>query len=112
VRVPTPNVSLAILILSLEQEVTTEEVNTHLHTMAFQSPLQKNMGWTAERDAASSDFVGDTHAGTVDAGATTTAGKKCNLYVWYDNEAGYSNQVVRLMSKIAQTTLPVFPAFS
>ena len=68
------------------------------------------MGWTKERDAASSDFVGDTHAGTVDAGATKAAGKQCNLYVWYDNEAGYSYQVVRVMSRIAGSTLTQFPA--
>jgi len=111
VRVPTPNVSLAILILQLEQAVSTESVNSMLRQAAFDSPLLKQLGWTAERDAASSDFVGDTHAGTVDVGATTTAGKKCNLYVWYDNEAGYSNQVVRVMTSITGSRLAVFPPF-
>ena len=109
VRVPTPNVSLAVLILQLEQAVSREAVNAELRETSFHSTLQANMGYTEERDAASSDFVGDSHAGTVDGQATVCQGLKCNLYVWYDNEAGYSNQVIRIMTGIAGTTLPRFP---
>ena len=109
VRVPTPNVSLAVLILELSQAVTSEAVNAQLKQASCHSTLQANMGYTEERDAASSDFVGDSHAGVVDGKATVCKGKKCNLYVWYDNEAGYSNQVIRIMARLAGATLPRFP---
>lgn len=109
VRVPTPNVSLAVLILQLEQAVTSEVVNATLRQAASHSTLQASMGYTEERDAASSDFVGDSHAGVVDGKATVCKDKKCNLYVWYDNEAGYSNQVIRIMAGLAGAALDRFP---
>jgi glyceraldehyde 3-phosphate dehydrogenase len=50
-------------------------------------------------------MVGTTHAGVVDGGATIAEGNRVVLYVWYDNEAGYSNQVVRMMQKVVGLSL-------
>ena len=57
----------------------------------------------------SNDFVGSTHAGVVDGLATIANGKHLVLYVWYDNEFGYSNQVVRIVEKLAGARLQVLP---
>lgn len=109
IRVPTPNVSLAILSLNLAREVTREEVNGHLEQVASTSALAPQIGFTAMPDAVSSDLVGDTHAGVVDAEATIVSGRRANLYVWYDNEYGYSCQVMRLLEQVADVTRPRFP---
>ena len=57
----------------------------------------------------SSDFVGSRHAGVVDSLATIAEGQHCVLYVWYDNEFGYSCQVVRMLQKRAGLELPTLP---
>jgi glyceraldehyde 3-phosphate dehydrogenase len=57
----------------------------------------------------SSDLVGSRHAGVVDAEATIATGNRVTLYVWYDNESGYSSQVVRLMRQMAGIRYPSLP---
>lgn len=109
VRVPTPNVSLAILALSLEAEPTAEQINDHLRFTAIHSDLQKQVGYSSSPDAASSDFVGLRNAGIVDAPATQAEDGRCVVYVWYDNEFGYTCQVVRTLRQITHSTLPAFP---
>src|SRR5699024_7628218 len=109
VRVPTPNVSLAILALNLESSPGTDEINGHLRFMAMYSDLQKQIGYTNSPDAVSSDFVGMRNAGVVDARATQASDGRCVVYVWYDNEFGYTCQVVRILRQITNSTLPVFP---
>jgi glyceraldehyde 3-phosphate dehydrogenase len=109
VRVPTPNVSLAVLNLNLEQAVSTSELNDFLRFIAFHSPLQKQVGYTNARDAVSTDFVGARSTGVVDSRATITSGNRCVLYVWYDNEFGYTVQVVRILRQLTQATLPAYP---
>ncbi len=109
VRVPTPNVSMAILSLNLETSATTEEINDHMRYTAFHSDLQKQVGYSNVPDAVSMDFVGSRAAGVFDALATKTADKRCVLYVWYDNEFGYTCQVVRILRQITHSTLPVYP---
>jgi len=102
IRVPTPNVSLAILNLTLGQEVTKEEVNDYLRGVAMDSPLQRQIDYTNSPDVVSSDLVGNRHAGIVDAQATQARGRKLmTLYTWYDNEFGYSCQVMRLLEHVA-----------
>ena len=110
VRVPTPNVSLAILALNLEGSPSKEELNAHLQHTAIHSDLQKQVGFSAAPDAASSDFVGMRSTGVVDGPATQCAEGRCVVYVWYDNEFGYTCQVVRLLRQLTGSTLPVFPA--
>lgn len=109
VRVPTPNVSLAILALNLDSSPDANEVNDHLRYMAMHSDLQKQIGYSNAPDAASSDFVGMRNAGVVDALATQAGDGRCVVYVWYDNEFGYTCQVVRVLRQITHSTLPAFP---
>jgi glyceraldehyde 3-phosphate dehydrogenase len=55
------------------------------------------------------DFVGSRHAGVVDAEATIVQDNRVVLYVWYDNEFGYSCQVIRVMEDMAGVNPPAFP---
>ncbi|WP_242634470.1 glyceraldehyde-3-phosphate dehydrogenase [Marinobacter salicampi] len=109
IRVPTPNVSMAILNLNLKKEVTVESVNDYLREMALHSELQKQIDFVNSPEVVSTDFVGSRHAGIVDAQATITSGNRLILYVWYDNEAGYSAQVIRVANQMAGVTYAVFP---
>ncbi|TGU74923.1 glyceraldehyde-3-phosphate dehydrogenase [Geomonas terrae] len=110
IRVPTPNVSLAILNLQLKQETDVETLNSYLRAISLDSPLQNQIDYTNSPDVVSSDFVGSRHAGVVDSLATIVQGNRCVLYVWYDNEFGYSCQVVRMVQKMAGLELPALPA--
>ncbi|MCB1647836.1 MAG: glyceraldehyde-3-phosphate dehydrogenase, partial [Pseudomonadales bacterium] len=85
IRVPVPNVSMAILNLSLSQETSKEEVNEYLRDISLNSGMQRQIGYTVSNEVVSSDFVGDRHAGIVDSEATIVDGKQVVLYVWYDN---------------------------
>jgi len=105
IRVPTPNVSMAVMNLNLKQDVTAEDLNETFRQISYHSPLQEQIGFTYSTEVVSSDLVGSTHAGVVDGGATIADGSRVVLYVWYDNEAGYSNQVVRVMQKIVGLSL-------
>ena len=109
IRVPTPNVSMAILNLNLEKSTTREEVNEYLRQMAMHSELQKQIDYVCSLEVVSTDFVGSRHAGVVDAEATICNDNRVILYVWYDNEFGYSCQVVRVMEDMAGVNPPAFP---
>ncbi len=109
IRVPTPNVSLAILNLTLEQETSVEELNLYLRGMSLESPLQDQIDYTNSPEAVSTDMVGSSYAGVVDSLATIVQGNRCVLYVWYDNEYGYSHQVVRIIEKLAGLNLEHWP---
>lgn len=110
IRVPTPNVSMAILNLTLEKATSVDEINDYLRYTALHSDLQKQIDFTNSSEVVSSDFVGSRHAGIVDAKATIVSGNRVVLYVWYDNEAGYSAQVVRIVNQLAGVNYPVYPA--
>merc|ERR1712078_936736 len=101
IRVPTPDVSIAVLMLNLETETTKEALNAVLKAEA-QGDLDDNLGYSDSKEAVSMDFIGSTHAGEVDALATKCTGNSCIVYVWYDNENGYSNQVVRVVETWAK----------
>jgi len=109
IRVPTPDVSMAILNLTLEQETTLEELNDYLRWVSLHSPLQRQLDFIRSPDAVSTDFVGSRHASVVDAEATIVNGRHCVLYVWYDNEFGYSCQVVRLLQQLSGVEYPIYP---
>lgn len=109
IRVPTPNVSLAILNLTLQKETTLEEMNDYLRWISLHSPLQRQIDFINSPDAVSSDFVGTRKAAVIDAGATIVNGRNCVLYVWYDNEFGYSCQVLRILQQISGVEYPVYP---
>ena len=109
IRVPTPNVSLAILNLTLEKESTSEEVNNYLREISLDSPMQGQIDYTSSSEVVSSDFIGTLKTGIIDSLATIVQGRRCILYVWYDNEFGYSIQVIRILQHIAGLELPSFP---
>nr|WP_224742717.1 MULTISPECIES: glyceraldehyde-3-phosphate dehydrogenase [Stutzerimonas stutzeri subgroup] len=109
IRVPTPNVSMAILNLNLEKATSREEINEYLRQMAMHSDLQKQIDFVNSQEVVSTDFVGSRHAGVVDAEATICNDNRVVLYVWYDNEFGYSCQVVRVMEDMAGVNPPAFP---
>jgi len=109
IRVPTPNVSLAILNLTLQTPGSKAEINSYLRDISLDSPLQNQIDYTNSPEAVSTDFIGSRHAGVVDSLSTIVAGDRVVLYVWYDNEFGYSCQVVRLVQKLAGLELPLLP---
>ena len=109
IRVPTPNVSLAILNLELSSPTDRDGLNDYLLQIATDSPLQSQIGFTRSKEVVSSDLVGDHHAGTVDSVATIADGTRVVLYVWYDNEFGYSCQVIRMLQEIAGVSPRLFP---
>jgi glyceraldehyde 3-phosphate dehydrogenase len=109
IRVPTPDVSIAILNLTLERGTTKEEVNTHLRELSLHSDMRRQIDYIESPEVVSTDFVGSRRAGIVDALATIADGVHLVLYVWYDNEFGYSCQVVRVMEEMAGVHPPSFP---
>lgn len=109
VRVPIPNVSMAILSLHLKNPTTKEELNEFIRKIALHSHLQNQIAYTEEADAVSSDFVGSREAAIVDSTATIVQGNNCVLYLWYDNEFGYCNQVVRMVYKMAGINYRFYP---
>ena len=109
IRVPTPNVSLAVLVLSLKEEVTKVELNEFLKNSAFTSKYRQIIGYTNSPEAVSTDFYSSPFATIVDSQATIAEGKQVTLYCWYDNEFGYSKQVLNLTKKVAKIELPRFP---
>lgn len=108
--VPTPNVSLAVLQLNLTNKTTKNEVNSYLRDISLDSPLQNQIIFTYSSVVVSSDFVGSRYASILDSKATIVDGNKCILYLWYDNEYGYSNQVIRLVQEVAGVNLKMIPA--
>lgn len=98
VRVPVPNASLAILHLGFSKKVTVEEVNETLKRAALEGNLVEQIDFSISTEMVSSDIVGNPHALIVDSKATLVSkdGKKAVIYAWYDNEYGYTRQVIRL----------------
>jgi len=103
VRVPTPDVSLAILNLTVGREVTKEEVNQVLKDAALIGDLVEQIQYSYSNELVSSDLVGNPCACIVDSPATIVSKDKKSivLYIWYDNEYGYSRQVVRFAKHLA-----------
>ncbi len=110
IRVPTPNVSLAILQLEFSEETSVDELNHYLRDNSIGGKLQNQIDYTNSDEVVSSDFVGNRHAAIVDSKATLVDGRHAVLYVWYDNEFGYARQVVRIVDELAglkTQTLPI-----
>ncbi|MFH0226701.1 glyceraldehyde-3-phosphate dehydrogenase [Vibrio furnissii] len=110
IRVPTPNVSMAVANLNLEKETDKEELNAYLREMALNSKLAAQIDYTESTEIVSTDLVGSRHAGVVDGAATIAQGNRCVLYVWYDNEFGYSCQVVHCMEQMMGVRYKTYPA--
>jgi glyceraldehyde 3-phosphate dehydrogenase len=101
IRVPTPNVSLVDLVVETEKKITVQEVNTALKAAA-EGPMNGPLGYT-EKPLVSVDYNGSIHGGVVDALSTTVMDETMvKLIVWYDNEAGFCSQFLRLMQKVME----------
>ncbi|MFW5733811.1 MAG: type I glyceraldehyde-3-phosphate dehydrogenase [Oceanidesulfovibrio sp.] len=101
IRVPTPNVSLVDLTCELARDCTAEEVNAALKA-ASEGPMQGNLGYS-EEPLVSVDYMGSIYGGVVDALTTNVVDKRlCKLIIWYDNEAGFTNQLLRLLKMISK----------
>ncbi|MCX4029403.1 glyceraldehyde-3-phosphate dehydrogenase [Endozoicomonas sp. SM1973] len=109
IRVPTPNVSLAILNLNLAENTSVDGLNDYLRHISLHSDLRRQIDFVNSPEVVSSDFVGSRYAGIVDAEATIVDEDRCVLYVWYDNEFGYSCQVNRVLQMLAGVNQPVLP---
>lgn len=103
IRVPVPNGSLALLNIQLAQETTVEQVNSCLKEATLRGNFVEQIHYSSNEELVSTDIIGTTAAAIVDAAATIVSpdGKSINLYVWYDNEYGYTHQVMRLARHIA-----------
>ena len=109
IRVPTPNVNLAVLVLNINKSVTRDELNDFLKTSAFASKYREIIGYTNSPEAVSTDFYSSPYATTIDSQATIADDNQITLYCWYDNEYGYTKQVLNLMKKVASIDLMRFP---
>ncbi|EKO3892644.1 glyceraldehyde-3-phosphate dehydrogenase [Vibrio metschnikovii] len=109
IRVPTPNVSMVVANLNLAKEADKASLNHYLRQIATHSPLSAQVDYTDSTEIVSSDLVGSRHAGVVDGAATIAQGNRCVLYVWYDNEFGYSCQVIHCMEQMMGVRYKTYP---
>ena len=104
VRVPTANVSLAIMRLKIKEKTNLEEVNNLIREAALKGNLVNQINYQIDPDLVSTDIVGNSCCSVFDSQATivTKEGYDIVLYVWYDNEFGYTKQVIRLAKQISK----------
>ncbi|WP_442266139.1 glyceraldehyde-3-phosphate dehydrogenase [Tenacibaculum sp. ZS6-P6] len=102
IRVPVPNGSLAILNLQLNSETTVDAINAIMKQYALEGDLVEQIKYSLSNELVSSDIVGTTAPSIFDSKATIVDGDTIVIYVWYDNEYGYSHQVMRLAKHIAK----------
>jgi glyceraldehyde 3-phosphate dehydrogenase len=110
VRVPTPNGSLAIMNLTVKKDVTLEQMNELIRHAALNGDLVNQIHYQIDPELVSSDIIGDTCCSVFDSNATIVSNDKRNvvLYTWYDNEFGYTKQVIRLAKHIAKVRRLVY----
>jgi glyceraldehyde 3-phosphate dehydrogenase len=102
IRVPVPNGSLAILSLQLRVPVTTSSVNSIMKKYALEGDLVEQIKYSIDSELVSADIIGITAPSIFDSKSTITDKETIVIYVWYDNEYGYSHQVMRLAKHIAK----------
>ncbi len=104
IRVPVPNGSLAILNLEVNTKTSVEAINTIIKKYALEGDLVEQIQFSLSNELVSSDIVGTSAPSIYDSKATIVddGGKKVILYIWYDNEYGYSHQVIRLAKYISK----------
>lgn len=104
IRVPVPNGSLAILNLEIKTKTSLDAINTILKKYALEGDLVEQIKYSLSKEMVSTDIIGTSAPAIYDSKATIVAdnGKNIILYIWYDNEYGYSHQVIRLAKYIAK----------
>ena len=110
VRVPTPNGSLAILSLELSKETSVDEINNTIKNAALNGDLVNQIYYSIDPELVSSDIIGNTCCSVYDSSATIISknGKNIVLYTWYDNEFGYTKQVIRLAKYISKVRRAIY----
>ncbi|MEJ4087792.1 glyceraldehyde-3-phosphate dehydrogenase [Galbibacter orientalis] len=104
IRVPVPNGSLVVLNLDIEKGTTKAGINTIIKKYALEGDLVEQIKYSLNNELVSSDIIGTSAPSIYDSNATIVSpdGKNIVLYIWYDNEYGYSHQVMRLAKYIAK----------
>ncbi|HEX8562584.1 MAG TPA: glyceraldehyde-3-phosphate dehydrogenase [Flavobacterium sp.] len=104
IRVPVPNGSLVVLNLEVSKQTSVEDVNSIMKKYALEGDLVEQIKYSMNNELVSSDIIGTSAPAIYDSNATIVSadGKNIVLYVWYDNEYGYSHQVIRLAKYIAK----------
>ncbi len=110
VRVPTPNGSLAILSLQLDKKTSVEEINAIVKHAALNGDLVNQIYYSFDPELVSSDIIGNTCCSVYDSKATIVSpdGENVVLYAWYDNEFGYTKQVIRLAKHVAKVRRAIY----
>lgn len=109
IRVPTPDVSMAILNLTLNADMSVEQMNDFMREASLHSDIHRQIDFTDSPEVVSTDIVGSRSACVFDAQATICNGNSAVLYLWYDNEFGYSCQVYRVLEKMANVSYATYP---
>jgi glyceraldehyde 3-phosphate dehydrogenase len=104
IRVPTPNGSLAIINLELTKAVSFDIINELIRKAALEGPLVNQIKFSMNSELVSTDIIGNEGSSIFDSPATIVSkdGKNIILYIWYDNEFGYTKQVIRLAKYISK----------
>jgi glyceraldehyde 3-phosphate dehydrogenase len=110
VRVPTPNGSLAILNLELRKETSLQELNNAVKDAALNGELVNQIFYSLDPELVSNDIIGNTCCSVFDSKATIISkdGKSAVIYAWYDNEFGYTKQVIRLAKYITRVRRAIY----
>jgi glyceraldehyde 3-phosphate dehydrogenase len=110
VRVPTPNGSLAVLSLTLKKKSTVEEINAMMKEAALKGDLVNQIYYSINEELVSSDIIGNDCCSVFDSHATIVSpdGLSAVLYVWYDNEFGYTKQVIRLAKYVSKVRRNIY----
>lgn len=110
VRVPTPNGSLAILSLQLKKKTDVAEINAAIKDAALNGSLVNQIYYSFDPELVSSDIIGNTCCSVYDSHATIVSpdGENVVLYAWYDNEFGYTKQVIRLAKHVCKVRRAIY----
>ncbi|HCY45776.1 MAG TPA: glyceraldehyde-3-phosphate dehydrogenase, partial [Flavobacteriales bacterium] len=110
VRVPTPNGSLAIMNIELGEKVTKTQIQELMKTNALKGELVNQIFYSINEELVSNDIIGNECCAVFDSPATIVSedGKRVVLYTWYDNEYGYTKQVIRLAKYIAKVRRNIY----
>ena len=110
VRVPTPNGSLAIISLELDKQTSIESINAVIKNAALKGDMVNQIYYSIDPELVSNDIIGNTCCAVFDSNATLVSndGKNVVLYTWYDNEFGYTKQVIRLAKYITKVRRQIY----
>ena len=101
---------MAILNLELGKETTLEELNGAMRDAALNGELINQIYYATDPEMVSSDIIGNTCCSVFDSNATIVSkdGKNAVIYAWYDNEFGYTKQVIRMAKYITKVRRAIY----